>query len=380
MADLLGADAALADIHTLYALPRPAAGAQGGAVRVIWSSAGAICSTPRFDVLLYDLTSTYFESDPPLPRRRQAPLRLQPRQAARLRAGGDRPGGDARRAFRWPTRCWRATRRDKTHAARVPGAHRTPVRQGAAHLGDGSGHSDRGGAGADAREPIRRCSYLVGTPKGRLTRLEQALLGKPWQQARPGRAGQAAAAGRRTLRVRRRARIASPRNASMRRRQLKWLWARLEAAARHAASRAMQLLMKLGGAQHQGPRRLAPGRRRSRPNTSAELHLPAQPQQAAAGAPTRRPLSAAHQPDRDRSGQAVELLPAAGAGRGGLQEPQGRSGDPADLPPGRAAHRSAHLHRLPGLLPARHPRPSAQCRSPPDSPRAACWRSSPPCR
>src|SRR5260370_35683921 len=28
--------------------------------------------------------------------------------------------------------------------------------------------------------------YLVGTPKGRLTRLEQALLDQPWQAARPG--------------------------------------------------------------------------------------------------------------------------------------------------------------------------------------------------
>jgi hypothetical protein len=28
--------------------------------------------------------------------------------------------------------------------------------------------------------------YLVGTPKGRLTRLEKHLIAKPWQQARPG--------------------------------------------------------------------------------------------------------------------------------------------------------------------------------------------------
>ncbi len=27
--------------------------------------------------------------------------------------------------------------------------------------------------------------YLVGTPKGRLTRLEEALLDKPWHNARP---------------------------------------------------------------------------------------------------------------------------------------------------------------------------------------------------
>jgi hypothetical protein len=28
--------------------------------------------------------------------------------------------------------------------------------------------------------------YLVGTPKGRLTRLEKHLIAKPWQEARPG--------------------------------------------------------------------------------------------------------------------------------------------------------------------------------------------------
>jgi hypothetical protein len=28
--------------------------------------------------------------------------------------------------------------------------------------------------------------YLVGTPKGRLTRLERHLIAKPWQEARPG--------------------------------------------------------------------------------------------------------------------------------------------------------------------------------------------------
>ena len=34
-----------------------------------------------------------------------------------------------------------------------------------------------------ADPPVR---YLVGTPKGRLSRLEQELLEKPWQEARPG--------------------------------------------------------------------------------------------------------------------------------------------------------------------------------------------------
>ena len=40
----------------------------------------------RFDVLLYDLTSTYFESDPPFAGKRQ--FGLQPRQARRLCTGG----------------------------------------------------------------------------------------------------------------------------------------------------------------------------------------------------------------------------------------------------------------------------------------------------
>ena len=43
-----------------------------------------------FDVLLYDLTSTYFEIDPPLSGGGQAPVRLLARSPPRLRAGGDR--------------------------------------------------------------------------------------------------------------------------------------------------------------------------------------------------------------------------------------------------------------------------------------------------
>ncbi len=33
---------------------------------------------------------------------------------------------------------------------------------------------------------VRPYKYLVGTPKGRLSRLEQHLAGKPWQEAHPG--------------------------------------------------------------------------------------------------------------------------------------------------------------------------------------------------
>ena len=41
--------------------------------------------------------------------------------------------------------------------------------------------------------------YLVGTPKGRLSRLEAAFLGQPWEAVRARLAGQAAGTGRRAL-------------------------------------------------------------------------------------------------------------------------------------------------------------------------------------
>jgi hypothetical protein len=39
---------------------------------------------------------------------------------------------------------------------------------------------------AEMRQADPPVQYLVGTPKGRLNRLENDLLDKPWQEARPG--------------------------------------------------------------------------------------------------------------------------------------------------------------------------------------------------
>jgi hypothetical protein len=64
--------------------------------------------------------------------------------------------------------------------------------------------------------------YLVGMPKRRLTRLEQALLEKPWHAARPGvQVKLLAQDGELYVFAKSRDRIAKER--SMRRRQLKWL-------------------------------------------------------------------------------------------------------------------------------------------------------------
>jgi hypothetical protein len=61
LADLLGSDASVAHIDTLYACHD-----RCSALRALFDHlvAGGICST-SFDVLLYDLTSTYFEANPP---------------------------------------------------------------------------------------------------------------------------------------------------------------------------------------------------------------------------------------------------------------------------------------------------------------------------
>lgn len=93
--------------------------------------------------------------------------------------------------------------------------------------------------------------YLVGTPKGRLTRLEQALLDKPWQAARPGvQVKLLAQDGELYVFAESRDRVAKER--SMRRRQLKWLWERLKKLSTMKLTRD-GLLMKLGAAQTKAP-------------------------------------------------------------------------------------------------------------------------------
>jgi hypothetical protein len=70
-------------------------------------------------------------------------------------------------------------------------------------------------------------SYLVGTPKGRLSRLEQQLLAKPWHEARPGvQVKLLPQDGELYVFAQSIDRVAKER--AMRRRRLRWLWARLK--------------------------------------------------------------------------------------------------------------------------------------------------------
>ncbi len=91
--------------------------------------------------------------------------------------------------------------------------------------------------------------YLVGTPKGRLSRLEKHLLAKPWQEARPGVSVKLLAEDD-ELYVYAESVDRVSKERAMRRRQLKWLWKRLRELAAMEVPREEMLL---GAARARAP-------------------------------------------------------------------------------------------------------------------------------
>jgi hypothetical protein len=80
---------------------------------------------------------------------------------------------------------------------------------------------------AEMRAADPPVQYLVGTPKGRLTRLEKTRVDKPWHDARPGvQVKLLPQDGELYVFAHSADRVAKER--AIRRRQLKWLWARLK--------------------------------------------------------------------------------------------------------------------------------------------------------
>jgi transposase len=248
LGDLLGVDSSLAEIHKLYAChDRLIAHKEAVFDHLVgrWRDLFNAC----FDVLLYDLTSTYFESDPPVDEqdkrrfgysRDHRPdcvqvviaLVVTPEGlplAYEVLAGNTADNttlkaflGRIERQYGKARRVWCMDRGVPTEA--VLGEMRA------------------------ADPPVQ---YLVGTPKGRLTRLERELLAKPWQAARPGvQVKLLPQDGELYVLAESRDRVAKER--SMRRRQLKWLWQRLEKLTAMTLTRDA-LLMKLGSAQSKAP-------------------------------------------------------------------------------------------------------------------------------
>src|SRR5919201_3528756 len=183
MADLLGADYALVEKNALYrCLDRVLAHkvAFFSHLRQRWQDLfGA-----RFEVLLYDLTSTYFESPPPddeEDKRRHGYSRDKRSDCVQVvialivtpegfpLAYEVLPGNTAD-----CTTLHNFLRRIETQYGK---AERIWV-------------MDRGIPTEEVLAEMRQAdppvSYLVGTPKGRLGKLEQALLGLPWHEVREG--------------------------------------------------------------------------------------------------------------------------------------------------------------------------------------------------
>ena len=248
LADLLGADESLADSHALYAChDRLLAHKEALFSHLVerWRDLFNV----TFDVLLYDLTSTYFESDPPLD------------ENDKRRHGYSRDHrGD----------CVQVVIALVVTPEGLPLAYEvlagnttdsTTLRTFLAKIERQYGRArrvwcmDRGVPTEAVLEEMRASDppvqYLVGTPKGRLNRLEQDLVTRPWRSARPGvRVKLLPQEGELYVFAESQDRIAKER--SMRHRQLKWLWARL-AQLRSMRPARDALLMKLGSAQTKAP-------------------------------------------------------------------------------------------------------------------------------
>jgi hypothetical protein len=249
MADLLGADFGLAEAHKLYAchdLLLQHKDALFSHLMARWRD----LFNANFDVLLYDLTSTYFEIN-----------------ASDVAEGDKRRHGysrDKRPDCPQVVIALVVTPDGLPLAYEVlPGntADCTTLRMFLARIERQYGRArrvwvmDRGiptdAVLAEMRASDPPVQYLVGTPKGRLTRLEKQLLAKPWQEARPGVSVKLLAEDD-ELYVYAESIDRVSKERAMRRRQLKWLWKRLRELAAMEVRRE-EMLMKLGAARARAP-------------------------------------------------------------------------------------------------------------------------------
>jgi hypothetical protein len=247
LADLLGADNAI-DSHTLYDCHDRLLGHKAalfGHLTRRWRD----LFNASFDVLLYDLTSTYFEIDPPLGK------------AGKRRYGYSR---DRRADCVQVVIALVITPQGFPLAYEVlPGntSDKTTLKDFLACIERQYGKArrvwlmDRGipteETLAQMRTSVPPVQYVVGTPKGRLTKLQKTLLEKPWKEARPDvRVKLLEQDQELYVFAESRDRVAKER--AMRRRQLKWLWLRLQQLTAMGSSGKLSraaLLMKLGAAQ-----------------------------------------------------------------------------------------------------------------------------------
>ena len=249
MADLLGSDFRLAEPHKLYACHDVLLAHKADLFAHLVARWRDLFNAD-FDVLLYDLTSTYFEIN-----------------------AADVPEGDKRR---------HGYSRDKRPDCPqvvialvvtpdglplayevLPGntADCKTLRPFLDKIEQHYGRArrvwvmDRGipteAVLAEMRASDPPVQYLVGTPKGRLSRLEKPLLAKPWVAARDGVQVKLLAEDS-ELYVYAESVDRVTKERAMRKRQMKWLWKRLRELVVMEISRE-EMLMKLGAARSRAP-------------------------------------------------------------------------------------------------------------------------------
>jgi transposase len=243
MGDLLGRDYALVEKNALYRCLDKLLSHKETLFSHLRQRWATLFGT-KFDVLLYDLTSTYFESPPPHDdgdKRRfgysrdkrsdcvQVVIALIVTTEGFPIAYEVLPGNTSDKT----------TLRDMLRRIEAHGkANRIWV-------------MDRGIPTEEVLAEMRAAdppvSYLVGTPKGRLTKFENALLERPWQSVREG-IDVKLLPQKDELYVFAQSHSRIDKERAMRRRQLKWLWARLKDIAAMTIDRE-ELLMKLGAAR-----------------------------------------------------------------------------------------------------------------------------------
>ncbi|HKI82652.1 MAG TPA: IS1634 family transposase, partial [Pseudodesulfovibrio sp.] len=183
MADLLGSDFSLAEIHKLYEVHDKLLvhkEALFAHLQERWKDLFGV----RFEVLLYDLTSTYFESDPPesaSDKRRFGYSRDQrPDCVQVVIALVVTPEGFPLAYEVMPGN----TADNTTLPAFLDKIERLYGKAERIWL------MDRGIPTEEVLQPMRESDppicYLVGTPKGRLTQLEKDLADRSWEQVREG--------------------------------------------------------------------------------------------------------------------------------------------------------------------------------------------------
>ena len=247
MADLLGEDLGVAEKDTLYrCLDRLLIHKEAffKFLRERWQSLFGV----RFDVLLYDLTSTYFECVPPEEGARKFGYSRDKRSdcVQVVIALIVTPDGLPLAYEVMP-----GNTSDKTTLAEFLKAIERQYGRA-----DRTWVMDRGIPTEETLEIMRQSDppvhYLVGTPKGRLTRLERSFLTKPWAEARESvQVKLLEQGGELYVLARSEGRVDKER--AMRRRRLKKLWKRLQELRKQTLSRD-DLLLKLGAAKKEAGR------------------------------------------------------------------------------------------------------------------------------